>query len=74
MNNLNKEQQLEVLTKKYLELVDEVARDLYYDKNLPENMDPFDYLLEKNPEKATELMDAFRILRAISELNLKEDE
>lgn len=67
MNNLNKEQQLEVLTQKYIELVDEIARELYYDENLSEDKDPFDYLIETNPEKANELMQAFRILQAIAE-------
>ncbi len=67
MNNLSKEQQLEVLTQKYIELVDEIARELYYDENLPEDKDPFDYLIETNPEKANELMQAFRILQAIAE-------
>lgn len=72
INDLNKEQQLELLTQKYIELVDEVARELYYDENLLEDMDPFDYLIENNPNKANELLEAFRILRAISEL--EEDE
>ena len=67
MNNLSKEQQLEVLTQKYIELVDEIARELYYDENLPEDKDPFDYLIETNPEKANELMQAFHILQAIAE-------
>lgn len=73
MNNLTKQQQLEVLTQKYVDMVQEVARELYYDDNLPEDMDPFDYLFDTNPEKANELLSAFRILQSAS-LELDDDE
>lgn len=62
------EQMVDVLTEKYVELVNEVSREIQNDERYTEGMDPFDFLMDYNIERAKEIMEAYRYLQAYFEL------
>ena len=80
MKDLNKiknlEEQVNLLTEKYIELVNEVSREIQNDDKYEEGMDPFDFLMDYNVNRAKEIMEAYRILQAYYELlqDVKEEE
>ncbi len=69
------EQMVDTLTEKYVELVNEVSREIQNDERYTEGMDPFDFLMDYNIERAKEIMEAYRYLQAYFELleDLKEE-
>lgn len=72
----NLEAQVELLTEKYVELVNEVSREIQNDERYKEGMDPFDFLMDYNVERAKEIMDAYKILQSYYEflVDIKEEE
>jgi hypothetical protein len=72
----NLEEQVNLLTEKYIELVNEVSREIQNDEKYEEGMDPFDFLMDYNVDRAKEIMDAYRILQSYYELlqSVKEEE